>query len=77
MDGAAATVVFLREGDSPARRRIRLAETAKYLKMAYAGNGYEERAQHYHVVERRQQGCGARLGTCRGVRRDPSREQRA
>jgi hypothetical protein len=54
MDRADVTVAFLREGDSAARRRIRLAETAKYLKMAYAGNGYEEQAQHYHVVERRQ-----------------------
>jgi hypothetical protein len=54
MDGTDATVVFLRAGDSAARRRIRLAETAKYLKMAYAGNGYEQQAQHYHVIERRQ-----------------------
>jgi hypothetical protein len=48
------TVAFLRDGDSVPRRRIRLAETAKYLKMAYAGNGYSQQAQHYHVVERRQ-----------------------
>jgi hypothetical protein len=61
------TVAFLRAGDSAARRRIRLAETAKYLKLAYAGNGYERQAQHYHVVERRQRrkamhgSLGARL----------------
>jgi hypothetical protein len=48
------TVAFIREGDSQTRQRIRLAETAKYLKVAYAGNGDVERAQHYHVVERRQ-----------------------
>jgi Pentapeptide repeats (8 copies) len=48
------TIAFLRDGDSVARRRIRLAETAKYLKIAHVENGYEQRARHYYVVERRQ-----------------------
>ena len=47
------TVAFLRDGDSESRRRIRVAETAKYLKIAYGDNAYEEKAQHYYVVERR------------------------
>jgi Pentapeptide repeats (9 copies) len=55
MTGYARTVVFLREeGDARYRTRIRAAETAKYLRAVHADNGYDTRADHYYVVERRQ-----------------------
>lgn len=44
MAGFTWTVVFLRDGDSADRKRIRLAETARYLKIAHAENGYERQA---------------------------------
>lgn len=39
--------------DAVPRAWIRAAETAKYLSSVHADNGYEARATHYYVVERR------------------------
>lgn len=39
--------------DSAPRTKTRAAETAKYLRSVHADNGYEDRAAHYYIVERR------------------------
>ena len=39
--------------DLVSRTKIRAAETAKYLRNVHADNGYEARAQHYYIIERR------------------------
>jgi hypothetical protein len=55
MVGCPRNVIFIRqEGEDRFRTRIRTAETAKYLRAVHAENGYEARADHYYVVERRQ-----------------------
>jgi pentapeptide repeat protein len=55
MDGYSRTVVFMDKGENARfRTRLRVAETAKYLRTVHAENGYESRADHYYVIERRQ-----------------------
>lgn len=63
------TIAFLRDGDSEPRRRIRLAETARYLQIAHKENGYERQAQHYYVVERRSRRKALRGSVAEWVRR--------
>lgn len=54
MAGLARTIAFVPSaGHSEPRANIRAAETAKYLRKVHADNGYEERALHYYIVERR------------------------
>jgi hypothetical protein len=69
MAGHDRTVAFLRDGDSVDRKRLRLAETAKYLKIAHAENGYERQAQHYYVLERRQRRKAMRGSVILWIRR--------
>jgi Pentapeptide repeats (9 copies) len=47
-------VAFIKQTeDSEPRAKIRAAETAKYLRSVHADNGYETKAAHYYIVERR------------------------
>lgn len=54
MTGFGRIITFLPEvGHSAPRTSIRAAETAKYLRQVHADNGYDARAQHYYIIERR------------------------
>jgi hypothetical protein len=46
------TFVPATSGADP-RARIRAAETARYLRNVHAENGYDQRAEHYYITERR------------------------
>lgn len=54
MRGFDRVISFVRDTpESKPRTLIRIAETAKYLCSVHAENGYDARAAHYYVVERR------------------------
>lgn len=53
MAGFNRIVTFSNAEASEPRTNIRAAETARYLRQVHADNGYDARALHYYIVERR------------------------
>ena len=53
MAGFNKVITFSNAEASQPRTNIRAAETAKYLRQVHADNGYDARAEHYYIVERR------------------------
>jgi hypothetical protein len=53
MTGFNRVITFSNAEASEPRTNIRAAETAKYLRQVHADNGYDARAVHYYIVERR------------------------
>lgn len=53
MAGFNRVITFSNAEASEPRTNIRAAETAKYLRQVHADNGYDARAMHYYIVERR------------------------
>jgi uncharacterized protein YjbI with pentapeptide repeats len=54
MAGFNRTIAFLPSAEhAEPRANIRAAETAKYLRQVHADNGYDARAMHYYIIERR------------------------
>ena len=66
--GSRLGVSFIQKDDAQ-RRHLRLAETAKYLRAVHAENGYEDRASHYYVLERRQRRLAMRGSILSRLRR--------
>lgn len=63
-------VTFVPAGnDAGPRAKIRAAETARYLRNVHAENGYDGRAEHYYIVERRLRRQAMRGTATSGIRR--------
>jgi hypothetical protein len=53
MAGFDRIITFSNAEPSEPRTNIRAAEIAKYLRQVHADNGYDARAVHYYIIERR------------------------
>jgi hypothetical protein len=54
--------------DADPRAKIRAAETARYLRNVHTENGYEQRAAHYYIIERRLRRQAMRGTVASGIR---------
>ena len=70
MDKFDQVITFIpASNDSGPRAKIRAAETARYLRNVHAENGYDGRAEHYYIVERRLRRQAMRGAATSGIRR--------
>jgi hypothetical protein len=70
MDKLDRIITFIpASNDTGPRAKIRAAETARYLRNVHAENGYDGRAEHYYIVERRLRRQAMRGTATSGIRR--------